>query len=286
MITAKELFSQAVDKLKSANIEDGDFDCSLLFEEALDVSKREFLSPSFELNESKAEEIKSLIKRRKNGEPLQYILGYWEFYSRKFFVGEGVLIPRDDTEVVLRASLPYLDSLSKQSKDIKILDLCSGSGILGITLKCEYKNADVTAVEFSDKALYYLRKNAEYNKANIKIIGESLFDCVNSFKDNSLDLLISNPPYIKRSDLDTLQKEVLREPLMALDGGEDGCDFLRGIISLYTRKIKVGGMLSFELDAEEAGYTKALMEQNGFDNIEVFDDLGGIHRAIIGIRRK
>ena len=171
-------------------------------------------------------------------------------------------------------------------KEPKILDLCSGSGILAITLKCEFPSSDVTAVEISEKALTYLKKNAEHNNADIKIIGESLFECYNSFEDSSLDLLISNPPYIKKSDLDNLQKEVLREPLLALDGGEDGCDFLRGIISLYTSKIKKGGMLAFELDAEEAEITKSLMLEKGFENIKIFEDLGGIPRAITGILRK
>lgn len=286
MTDTKELFIQSVNELICANIDDADFDCTLLFEETLGLSKRDFFSKDFVISEDKAHIIKSLIERRKKGEPLQYILGYWEFYSRKFFVGEGVLIPRDDTEVVLRATLPHLDKLTKHSEEIKILDLCSGSGILGITLKCEYKNAKVTAVELSKKALPFLVKNAEYNNADIEIINESLYDCADKFENSSLDLLISNPPYIKKSDLCTLQPEVLREPTLALDGGEDGCDFLRGIVSLYTEKIKIGGMLALELDSQQAQYTKALMKQKGFDNIEIFDDLGGIHRAITGIRVK
>lgn len=286
MTDAKALFTRWQNELNSSGIDDAEFDCTLLFQEVLGVSKSEFFSADYKLSEDKAYKINGLIERRKKGEPLQYILGCWEFYSRKFFVGEGVLIPRDDTEVVLRATLPHLDKLTKHSEEIKILDLCSGSGILGITLKCEYRNAEVTAVEISEKALPYLLKNAEHNNADIKVINESLYDCAHKFENNSLDLIISNPPYIKKSDLCTLQTEVLREPTLALDGGEDGCDFLRGIVSLYTDKIKIGGMLALELDSQQAQYTKALMEQKGFESIEIFDDLGGIHRAITGIRAK
>ncbi len=281
-MSLKSFFSSAVDTLQKAGIRDAEFDTQILFEEILHLPRHEFLRDDFLISEEIETELEEKISRRAGGEPLQYILGYWEFFGRKYFVGEGVLIPRDDTEVVLRASLPHL----KSREESKILDLCSGSGILAITLKCEFPNADVTAVEISEKALTYLKKNAEHNNADIKIIGESLFDCYNSFEDSSLDLLISNPPYIKKSDLDNLQKEVLREPLLALDGGEDGCDFLRGIISLYTSKIKKGGMLAFELDAEEAEITKSLMLEKGFESIKIFEDLGGIPRAITGILRK
>ncbi len=281
-MNAKEFFASSVCTLKNAGVEDAQFDAQMIFEDFLMLSKHEFLKPDFSLTKEQTEKLQGLIKRRSEGEPLQYILGRWEFYSRSFFVGEGVLIPRDDTEVVLRATLPYLNTKARP----KILDLCAGSGILAVTLKCEFPDSRVTAVEISAKALCYLRKNAEYNNADIKIIGESLYDCLEEFEENSLDLLISNPPYIKKSDLDNLQKEVLREPLLALDGGSDGCDFIRGIIALYTSKIKNGGMLAFELDSEEAEYTKSLMLENGFTDIKIYDDLGGIPRAITGILRK
>ncbi len=281
-MNSKDFFNSQIEHLQNFGIEDAEFDAQALFEDFLSLPKREFTKVDFTLSEEQMKNLRELIERRAKGEPLQYILGYWEFYSRKYFVGEGVLIPRDDTEVVLRAALPHIN----KAESPKILDLCSGSGILAITLKCEYPNSEVSAVEISEKALPYLKKNAEHNHADIKIMGESLYNCFNRFEDNSLDLLISNPPYIKKSELEGLQKEVLREPLLALDGGEDGCDFIRGILSLYTSKIKVGGMLAFELDAEEAEYTKLLMEAKGFENVKIFEDLGGIPRAVTGIRVK
>ncbi len=270
------------DGLREAQIEDADFNAVALFEDFFTLTKREIFNNDFEVPKDDEQKLRKLFERRKSGEPLQYILGYWTFYSRKYYVGQGVLIPRDDTEVVLRAVFPHLNSLAEPN----ILDLCSGSGILAITLKCEFPKSHVTAVEISHKALSYLEKNANLNNAHIEIIGESLFDCYEQFENSSLDLIISNPPYIKTSELKALQSEVLQEPMLALDGGEDGCFFLRGILFHYAEKIKVGGMLAFELDSDEAEYIGKLMEKAGFDQIKIYDDLGGIHRAITGIKAK
>ncbi|MBQ1977190.1 MAG: peptide chain release factor N(5)-glutamine methyltransferase, partial [Ruminococcus sp.] len=227
-----------------------------------------------------------MCQRRAKVEPLQYITGCWEFYGRKYYVGEGVLIPRDDTEVVLRSTFPFLDKL-KEKKDVKILDLCSGSGILAITLKLLYPKAQVTAVEISDSAVEYLRRNSKENCADIRIIHDDIFACVDSFEDGEFDMIISNPPYVTPEDMENLQKEVTFEPSLALaGGGEDGCDFYRRIIPLYTPKLRNGGMLAFEYDAQQAFIIKDLMEQKNYSQISIFDDLGGVHRAINGTMHK
>lgn len=285
-MTLQSLKKETTAALLSAGIEDAEEEALEFICAATDVDLHQMMM-SFDTTapDDVVCKVSDYIKRRIAGEPLQYIIGHWFFYGRKFFVGEGVLIPRDDTEVVLRATFPHLDRV-KAHHFPAILDLCSGSGILAITLKCEYPESRVCAVEISDKATAYLKKNAEENKASVNVIQNDLFLCADSFEDGSLDLIISNPPYIRSDEISALQKEVLREPALALDGGEDGCDFYRGIISLYSKKLRHSGMLAFELDSEQAHTVAALMETEGFSDIRIFDDLGGIHRAVSGIYLK
>lgn len=284
-MTLSKVYETLSDILENAGIPDPENDVFLLMESVLSVNRIHLTTESDrEISEDEVTRLLSMCKERAKGVPVQYITGYWEFFGRKFFVGEGVLIPRDDTEVVLRSTFPFLDKISA-NKEIRILDLCSGSGIIAITLKLLYPHSEVTAVEISDTAVSYLRRNATENKADIRIIHDDIFSCVNSFGDCEFDLIISNPPYINAEDMQNLQKEVTFEPALALAGGEDGCDFYRKIIPLYTPKLKNGGMLAFEYDAQQAYTIKGLMEED-YDEICIFDDLGGVHRAINGTVHK
>ena len=284
-MTLRELLLCAVEILQKAEIDSPEVDASLLLEAAIEISERDFrMHKDEEISRENEALALSYVDRRAKGEPTQYITGYWEFFGEKFFVGKGVLIPRDDTEVVLRASIDYLRTLDK--KNPTILDICSGSGILAITLKKLFPNAQVSAIEISEDALVYLNKNKDFHNADINVIEGDLFEVYSQFENEYFDLIISNPPYITKEDMKTLSDEVLHEPELALYGGEDGCDFIRGIVSLYTSKLKNGGMLSLELDSDEAPYSTALMKQNGFEDTKIFDDLGGIHRAVTGVRRK
>ena len=265
-------------KLTEAGAESPAFDASELISYVLKTPYSPALDKEKDLTEAELDTLLSLAERRAEGEPLQYILGQWEFYGFPFKVGRGVLIPRDDTEVCLRASLPHLDN----TENPKILDLCAGSGTIAVTLKKLYPKSEVTAVELSKDAFYYLKENSKLNNSDINLINGDIFEVYKNFKDNYFDLIISNPPYLTSEELCSMQKELYFEPSMALDGGEDGCDFYRRIIPLYSPKLKAGGQLIFELDGKEAEYTKSLMEAANYKEIEIFDDLGGIHRAIKG----
>lgn len=271
-------FNLIREKLTEAGAESPAFDASELISFVLSAPYSPALDKEKELTDSELEALISLAERRAKGEPLQYILGQWEFYGFPFKVGKGVLIPRDDTEVALRASFPHLDKIEKP----KILDLCAGSGTLAVTLKKLYPEAEVTAVELSDDAFYYLKENAYLNNAHINLINGDIFNVYEDFADRYFDLIISNPPYLTTEELTAMQRELYFEPSLALDGGEDGCDFYRRIIPLYTPKLKVGGQLIFELDGSEAEYTEKLMKAENYSEFEIFDDLGGIHRAIKG----
>ncbi|MBE6734154.1 MAG: peptide chain release factor N(5)-glutamine methyltransferase [Ruminococcaceae bacterium] len=285
-MTLKELYNKVTEILEKAGVDSPAFEATWLINAEIPCDRLRLISEGDTPVSKEAEDkIFVLAERRAEGEPLQYIIGEWEFFGNKYYVGEGVLIPRDDTEVALTSTFPYLDSI-KDREDLKILDLCSGSGILAISLKLRYKNAQVTAVEISDLALPYLQKNAKENKADIRIIHDDIFNCAEDFSDGEFDLIISNPPYVTDEDMETLQREVRYEPSLALAGGVDGLTFYRRIIPLYTRKLKQGGMLCFEYDAQQAESISAMMNDAGFVNIQVFDDIGGVHRAINGTLQK
>ena len=284
-MTLENIYKLICDKLQKAGADSPAFDTIWIMESVLGVTRQDLLTKAEqEVSVSDEQKLTELANRRIAGEPVQYVAGFEEFFGRRFFVGKGVLIPRDDTEVVLCSTFPYLDKLPKD-KPLRILDLCSGSGILAITLKKQYPHAEVTAVEISDDAMVYLKKNAEYHSADIRIIHDDIFNCVDEFAQCEFDLIISNPPYVRSHEMKELQKEVRFEPTLALEGGEDGCDFYRRIIPMYKDKIAKGGMLAFEYDGNQADVISDLMQASGFENIAVFDDLGGVHRAINGTMR-
>ena len=282
-VVVKNLFAKTKDKFDKAGIENPAFNSLCLVEKAFGITQQDLIiTPELTADKTKLPEFDKLVKRRLSGEPLQYILGEWEFYGYRLKVGEGVLIPRDDTEVLLRACLDILKTKFKA----KALDLCSGSGALAIAIAKE-TDAEVYAVEKSEKALPYLYDNLNLNKADVKVIEGDIFKCAGEFTDGYFDIILSNPPYIKSDEIERLQTEVGFEPRIALDGGEDGLDFYRFIIKKWSRKLKDGGALAFELGEGQLHTVKALMEAEGYINIKSHLDFGGVHRAVNGtLKRK
>lgn len=234
-------------------------------------------------NDEQIKKLDEYVTRRINGEPLQYILGYWEFMGRKYFVKSGVLIPRDDTEVVVNFCIDILKNeiLNDNSKNARIIDLCSGSGIIAITLKSLYPDIDVYAIEKSKTAFEILGKNALHNNVEIKALCDDVFTCCDDFEDEYFELIVSNPPYIKTEDLQKLQKEVSFEPKMALDGGEDGLIFYKSIIENWSKKLKKGGYIAFEFDDSQGKDVTKMLMDNGFCNIKILYDIQNLERAII-----
>lgn len=277
MVAVKFLYNKAKEELDKAGISDPAFNSMCLIEKVFNINKIELMSGNHAADDKKGAEFVTLLGRRLSGEPLQYILGEWEFYGYKLKVGKGVLIPRDDTEVLLGICLNYL----KDKKNARVLDLCSGSGALAIAIAKE-TDSEVYAVEKSAEALPYLCQNIALNKADIQVIAGDVFTCYDEFEDNSFDLILSNPPYVESAEIETLQKEISFEPEMALDGGEDGLNFYRAITAFYTDKLKKGGMLAFELGEGQFEAVKSLMEEKSYSDIGNELDLGGIQRAIYG----
>ena len=273
----KDLYLKIRGILSEAEIEAPELEARLLIEGATGMNRASQIANSnSEISGEIQEKLISMAQKRAEHLPLQYILGKWSFMGFEFKVGEGVLIPRDDTEVLVGLCLDYL----KNSNGKTALDLCAGSGAISVALD-KLANADVTAVELSDKAYNFLLENIK--DTNIKPHKGDIFECYRDFEAKSFDLIASNPPYIKTDEIETLQTEVGYEPKTALDGGADGLDFYRAIARRWTPLLKSGGAMAFELGEGQAEYVGGLMADRGYINIKTAKDLGGTDRAIIGI---
>lgn len=278
MMTVREAYIKCKEILADSKIEDETFETLCLFEKVTGFDRLGIISHGDEqITEEKLSELLSLVKRRCKHEPLQYILESWSFCGFDFCVGKGVLIPRDDTEVVVNLCIDFL----KNRKSKKVIDLCAGSGAISVALE-KLAGADVTALELSDDAFKFLDKNIKLNNSNVKAVKGDVFKAYCDFEDNTFDLIVSNPPYIKSEDIQTLQAEVQQEPRLALDGGKSGYDFYEAIIKSWGAKLKHGGALAFELGENQSDYVSNLMKSQGFENIRTSLDLGGVQRAIIG----
>lgn len=278
-MTIEELYKKAKYVLQKAGIEDPAFDALCLIEKVFGYNRTMLIAKGDVVATHKQEqEFNGLVTRRADFEPLQYILGSWNFMGYDFNVGAGVLIPREDTSEVVTLCLEQ----AKNYKNPKILDLCAGSGAISVVLSKEILNADVTAVELSEEAFPYLLKNIQQNNAKVKAVKGDIFKCIDDFENGSFDIIVSNPPYIIRDEIKTLQKEVQLEPTMALDGGVDGYDFYRFIVKNWSCKLKKNGSMAFELGEGQLDTVKKLMENENYGIFKEKIDLGNIQRAIIG----
>ena len=277
-MTVNEIYQSGLKLLENNNIENSKFEAQSLLQKAFSLDRIGFIiHKTDKADENCSHNFLKFIEKRISGEPLQYILGEWSFMGFDFKVGRGVLIPRDDTEVVVNLCIDFLENRT----DKKTVDLCSGSGAIAVALD-KISGAKVTAVEIDETAFSYLETNVKENNSSVKPVMADALEICDTFADGELDLIVSNPPYIKSADIETLQKEVQLAPRLALDGGEDGCDFYREIVSRWSRKLKKGGALAFELGAHQADVVKALMAEQGFSDFKISLDFGGVQRAIFG----
>lgn len=219
--------------------------------------------------------LKSYINKIIHGTPLQYITGKQEFMGIEFEVNENVLIPQPDTEILVEETLKIIKNMAK--KDIKILDLCTGSGAIAISIS-KLQNIKVTASDISNKALEIAKKNNIKNSANVEFIESDLFE---NIKDN-YDIIVSNPPYIKTSVIPQLSKQVQNEPMLALDGGDDGLDIYKRIIKEAHKIINNNGFLCLEIGYDQREeVTKILEGYSEYSQIKCIKDLADNDRCII-----
>lgn len=278
-MTVSEAYRKTKDNLTKAGFEAPAFEALCLIEKVFGFNRLLLITKGEETiaSEEKLTTLAELTEKRLNHEPLQYLLGKWSFMGIALLVGEGVLIPRDDTEVVTSLCIDFLSG----KENTAVADLCAGSGAISLALE-KYAGCKVTAVELSEKAFSYLTQNIELNNSAVNALNGDIFECHTSVANNSLDLIVSNPPYIKSGDLAGLQEEVHHEPQMALDGGESGLDFYRRIVPLWKTKLKPGGAIAFELGEGQYDEVSRILANNGFGGITESIDFGGVQRAIIG----
>ena len=229
------------------------------------------LSADEETGEEQTGKYLSMIKERISGRPLQYIIGRWDFYGREFYVGEGVLIPRPETEQLVEIALDYLKDKEKPA----VLDLCAGTGCIGLTLAKERADSFVTLVEKYDEALGFLKRNAEKLGAeNVRTVRGDILNPAD-IPQGGYDLIVSNPPYVPAAEIPSLEPEVLREPATALDGGEDGLDFYYAISEISRRL----GNCPVLVECGE-GQEQAICGM--FSSSRVYEDFNSINRFVFG----
>lgn len=261
----REFYDDCVSRLDFT--EDCAFETLCLFESLLGVTKTQIVTDSVILNEQQIATVNTAVERRKKGEPLQYIIGSWDFYDMTFLVGKGVLIPRPETEMLVDFALEKIKNIDSPV----IYDLCAGSGCIGLTVAAHRKDARVFLFEKEDKAFEYLEKNAEkYALSNITAVKGDIFSIDNG-DFPCCDVLLSNPPYIESGEIENLQKEVLSEPVIALDGGKDGLMFYRCICDRWIKNIKPQGYAAFECGENQSKDISLIFDGKYIENKVLFD---------------
>lgn len=266
-------------RLTAAGCPDADFDARELFRLVTGADLRLADQP---LIAAQADRLETLTVRRADREPLQYLCGSWPFLDFELAVGPGVLCPRADTEVVAEAAAGLLAGVQKP----KVLDLCAGTGCLGLGVKRFCPDAVVTSLEKSPEAFRYLEQNANnalHRPAATPVQGD-LFTYWETLPEGELDLIVSNPPYLTAAEMQQLQPEVAREPAMALEAGADGLVFYRAIAEHYQKALRPGGALALEIGWQQREAVTALLTENGWVEIACKKDYGGNDRCITARR--
>ncbi len=230
-----------------------------------------------------AERSLALLARREKGEPIAYLVGEWSFCGLPFDVSPAALIPRVDTEMLAQLAVNRLEAVPGHSR---VLDLCAGTGCVGLTAAAQVKTARAVLVDLSDGALDLCKRNIRRHRLTGRAVylkGDALQPPSHAL--GQFDVLVCNPPYIATGDLDGLDPSVKDfEPLMALDGGEDGLDFYRAVTTLWKPAIKPGGHLLYEVGIGQAEDVAWLLVRAGYENIRITRDTEGIDRVVEGQR--
>ncbi|MEG2923636.1 MAG: peptide chain release factor N(5)-glutamine methyltransferase [Oscillospiraceae bacterium] len=273
MVNIRELLAKAKAALEKAEIPDAEFEVQQLFKLATGKDSLLFTHADA-ISDADGSRLLSLCEKRAEHYPLQYLCGEWDFMNITLKIGEGVLIPRADTECVCEAAIEKC----RLFPHARVVDLCSGSGAIALGIKAILPNVTATAVELSDDAIYYLKENA---KDNIQVVKADVLTWQRNIEDNSIDVLTANPPYIAQSEMGTLAKELSFEPRMALCDEGDGLLFYRHIISAYKPKLAKGGYIVLEIGAAQGEGVAALLRQSGYEDIELRQDYSGNDRVLL-----
>ena len=303
-MTVREAVMESSAALAAAGVDNPSLDASLLLAETLNTSRPSLIAAaSNPVDETSLTAFRALVKRRLAGECVAYILGRKEFYGLEFLVGPSVLVPRPDTEILVEAAVKEL-GMRNDELGIRVLDLCTGSGAVAVALKHSMPELEVWATDISAEALEVAQANAArlLPEGAIHFCQGNLFECFLPFfraetqrrkgaeekndtirMNASFHLIVSNPPYIPSTEIGGLSPEVRNEPVLALDGGSDGMDLIRSIISQSPEFLCSNGILLLEADPRQMDSIALLLEKKGFANVQNYRDLSGVNRAISGM---
>lgn len=269
----QEILTKTVVKLKENEIEEPIIKAKRILACTLDVTKEYLLiNNGKEISKENLKRYNSNIQRLISGEPIQYIIGKQEFMGIEFTVNKNVLIPQPDTEILVEKSI----EIANKYKVPKILDLCTGSGAIAVSIQNIFPEAEISASDISKEALEIAKINDKTNK--IKFIQSNMFENIKE----KYDIIVSNPPYIKTEEIKTLSKEVQNEPFLALDGGQDGLKFYKKIIEQAHKYLNENGYLCLEIGEDQKEEVMSLIRKSEkYNNIKAYKDLSGNDRVII-----
>ena len=268
-MTIFEAYNHTKRVLENAGVEDVVFEAKQIVKHITGLTNTQILTGyANALTAYQQNNLEAVLQQRALRYPLQYIFGEWSFYGNDFFVGPGVLAPRPDTEILVEHCLAFLESRPKP----EVLDLCAGSGCIGISLR-KYADAEVTCADVDRFCLEVTEENAERNGVHVALAQGDLFKAVAGIR---FDLICCNPPYLSDADLASLQEEVRHEPALALYGGADGLDYYRRIAEEYRRFLNPGGAMLLEIGAAQADPVGSM-----FPGADIIRDYAGLPRVLI-----
>ena len=275
-MTIKEMLSKGMIMLKGNNVDSPKLKARLLLQYILKKPRQYLIVyDNDEVGKKDQWEYFVNIEKLTNGVPLQHITHHQEFMRMDFYVDENVLIPRPDTEILVEEVIKIASKMNQP----KILDLCTGSGAIAISIAKNLPNAEVYAIDISQKAIEVAKKNAKELKADVKFVKSNLLDRMEKIK---FDIIVSNPPYIRKDVMKNLSKEVQKEPELALDGGIDGLDFYRKITKQAIEYLKFGSYLCFEIGYDQKDEVSNIInKQEHYSKTYCKKDLGGNDRIIV-----
>lgn len=278
----KDVLLNGISILKDNKIEDSNLKARVVLADLLGKNKEYLMIHGDEEIEDGLNKIfLDKIERLKNNEPLQYVINKQEFMGFEFYVDKNVLIPQPDTENLVEEIIYLSEKIRKSDKkELRILDMCTGSGAIAISISKLIENSLVYASDISKKALKVAEENSSKNQANVLFFESDLFKKISELY--KFDIIVSNPPYIETDTIKTLSEEVKNEPMLALDGGKDGLDFYRKISEDAKKYLNKDGFLAFEIGYNQKIAVENLLKENGYKNIYSRKDLSGNDRIVVG----
>lgn len=277
-MTLKEVYLLGKEKIKGSGIDNAGLEASILISNVFGIDKIEiYTHPETEVGIERLKQFEEIIERRIRREPIGYILGETEFYSRKFFVGRDVLIPRPETEKLVEEALNIMGYISSPL----VIDVGTGSGCIAITIGSERSDSMIIASDISFHAISLAKENARrLDVQNISFVNS---DLLNFVKERSFDIVVSNPPYVSETELDSLEPDIKDfEPIVALRGGEDGLDCVRRVALGAISVLKTGGWCIMEIGGDQNKEAMEILRAFGYRDISFSEDLSGIKRVIKG----